>query len=226
MALRYKKDFFDKYDKKYGYLAEEDFSLLISKLPSPPVNGKLLDLACGSGVIGEKFQQMFPDVQVIGADICLPLLKWVTFDACQADACKLPFRSNSIDHIIAAAAFHHFEHMEAVVKECSRCLKHNGVFMAYDPNKFHPQRLIMMTDPLRHFFYQTGDKAISPNYFSKILLQAGIENINIHYTTLTGKEESILSAINSKVILLITKLQLHFLLKSLNPWFIITGTKQ
>jgi len=225
MALRYKKDFFEKHPEKYDYIAEEDFNFLIKNLPSFPSNGILLDLGCGSGINGERFQRIFPQITVIGTDISLHLLKWAEFSVCQSDAVYLPFKENSFDCIIAAAAFHHFPLIEAVVKESSRCLKPGGIFIAYDPNKFHPQRFIMMTDPLRHFFYQTGDCAISPKYFEKILLKSGIKKIKINYFAFKGKDPRSLSTLNCKIVNALSKSRFKWLIPILSPWFSITGIK-
>lgn len=225
MALRYKKDFFEKHPEKYDYIAEKDFNFLIKNLTQFPSGGILLDLGCGSGINGEHFQSVFPQLIIIGTDISLHLLKWAEFPVCQSDAVYLPFKENSFDCIIAAAAFHHFPLIETVVKECSRCLKPGGVFMAYDPNKFHPQRFIMMTDPLRHIFYETGDCAISPKYFEKILLKSGIKKIKINYIAFKGKEPGSLSALNYKIVNALSKSRFKRLLPIFSPWFSINGIK-
>ncbi|MBF0224824.1 MAG: methyltransferase domain-containing protein [Desulfobacterales bacterium] len=225
MALIYKKDFLETHKEEYDYLGEEDFNLLLKKLPLSPSRGTLLDLACGSGVIGKLFKNKFPELEVVGMDICLSLLKWAKFPVCQSDVFNLPFKNDSFDLIISAGAFHHFSRIDYAIKECYRCLKPNGIFMAFDPNKFHPQRFIMMTAPLRHIFYKVGDRALSPIYFKKSLIAQGIKNVNISYVTFKWKGASSFNNLNYQLFNKISKTQFNKLLPILSPWFIITGVK-
>lgn len=227
MAFYYSKDFFDQHDKKYDYIADEDIAFLLSKAPSLQSNGIFLDLACGSGAVGEKIQQLFPNIQIFGTDMSLNLLKWSEYPVCQSDAFYLPFKDNSFDCIIAAAAFHHFgnKNIEKVAMECFRCLKQKGSFLAYDPNKYHPQRFTMMTNPLRHILYKNGDHAISPRYFKRILLRSNFKNITINFFSLKGKGAGRLSTLNHNVFINISNSKFKFVLPVLSPWFIITGIK-
>ncbi|MCK4820872.1 class I SAM-dependent methyltransferase, partial [bacterium] len=211
---------------KYDYYSDEDLRIIRKCLPSFPPNSKLLDLACGSGVIGEHFQSQFSKINVIGTDICLPLLKWASYYKCQSDACFLPFSDHSFDCIIAAAAFHHFPNIGKAVKECSRCLKPGGFFLAYDPNKFHPQRFVMMTDPLRHIFYKSGDHAVSPVHLRKILIKDNFERIRIRYVAFRGRGGSFLAGLNYKVAIDLSDSRLKWILPLTAPWFVITAIKR
>lgn len=225
MTFSYKEDFFEKHGKKYDYLSEEDFDIIKECLHCIPFKGTLLDLGCGSGATGERLRSLFSELTIIGTDICLPLLEWVDFYKCQSDASCLPFRDNSFDCIIAAASFHHFPNIEKTVKECSRCLKSGGVFLAYDPNKFHPQRIVMMTSPLRYFFYKTGDHAISPMHFRKMLIKESFKRINIRYVAFRGKRASLLAGLNYKITSYLSVSRLRPILPLTAPWFIITAIK-
>lgn len=226
MAFSYSEDFFEKHGKKYDYFSEEDFNIVRECLPSLPSNGTILDLGCGSGALGERFQTLFPNLTVIGTDICLPLLKFVRFYKCHSDASYLPFRDNSFDCIIAGAAFHHFPKIERAVDECSRCLKPGGAFLAYDPNKFHPQRFVMMTDPLRHIFYKSGDHAVSPVHLRKILIKDNFERIRIRYVAFRGRGGSFLAGLNYKVAIDLSDSRLKWILPLTAPWFVITAIKR
>jgi len=226
MPLYYKNNFFEQYNKKYISISDEDLSMIIEHLPFFPRNGTLLDLACGSGIIGERLKFIFPKVTFIGTDICFPLIKWAKFPVCQSDAFHLSFHDNSFDCIIAAAAFHHFPHIEEVLRECSRCLKPNGVFLAYDPNKFHPQRFLMMTNPLRKIFYKTGDQAISPKFFQGLLLKENFRDILVSYLTFKEETSSFYAKLNYKIIDEISSLGWNWLLPILSPWFIISAVRR
>ncbi len=70
--------------------------------------------------------------------------------------------------------------------------KTSGSFAAYDPNLFHPQRLLMMTKPLRTIFYKIGDRAMSPIRFKGMLSKNGFDRIRISYFTLEGLNAGII----------------------------------
>jgi len=225
MALSYRGDFFKEHAEQYDYLSDEDFSIVKESLPTFPLNGTLLDLGCGSGAVGGRLRLLFPQLTVIGTDICLPLLKWVSFQKCQSDVSHLPFEDESLDGIVAAAAFHHFPDIRTAIRECARCLKPRGGFLCYDPNKLHPQRLTMMTDPLRQFFYKTGDHAISPMHLRDILIKENFREVKIRYVAFKGKGRSRIAGVNYDIVRKLSCSRLDWLLRVIAPWFIITATK-
>ena len=225
LSFFYRKTLFDEHKGPFGQFSEEDFNLVWECAPFRTLNGKVLDLACGSGEVGNHFKTLFPELSVIGADNSLNLLKWVNFPQCQADAHYLPFRNNSFDCIVAGAAFHHFSNIERAITECSRCLKSKGFFFAYDPNKIHPQRFIMMTDPLRHIFYRSGDHAISPRHFESLLTKNGFKSVSFKYVALKGTTKGLLTRLNHKVLTGFRNLKLDTLIPVIAPWFVISAIK-
>jgi len=225
MALYYPKDYFQSYKEKYGCITQINLASITQCLPALDPGCTILDLACGSGALGDGLIDSLGNINVIGADICMPLLKWAHFPTCQSDAAHLPFNDSAFDGIVAAAAFHHFPNIDSVIEECSRCLKPGGFFLAYDPNKFHPQRFIMMTDPLRHIFYRNGDHALSPATFKKKLIEGGFEEIEIRYFAFDSGAPASLSRLNYKLVSRYGGLWPKWLEPLFFPWFVITGIK-
>jgi ubiquinone/menaquinone biosynthesis C-methylase UbiE len=225
MALYYPKDYFHNFKHKYTSVSENDLVSIKQCLPPLYPGCTILDLACGSGALGEWLRDNLDNITVVGSDICMPLLKWASFPACQSDAAYLPFKDAAFDGVVAAAAFHHFPNMDTVIKECFRCLKPGGFLLAYDPNKFHPQRFIMMTDPLRYFFYRNGDHALSPIVFKKRLMKEGFRTISIRYLAFDSGELTSLSRLNHRMISLYDGLWSKWLQPFIFPWFVITGIK-
>lgn len=225
MALYYKKNFFEMYNKKYSSLSKDDIKTIKQYLPTIPDNGLFLDLACGSGALGESLLNDRPNLRIIGADLCFPLLKWAEFPTCQSDASNLPFNDSTFDGILAAAAFHHFSDVDAVIKECFRCLKPGGFLFAYDPNKFHPQRFIMMTDPLRHIFYRNGDHALSPIVFKRKFAKYGFHKVSVNFLTFGTEGGKTLSALNRKLIVFCDDFLPVWTHPFTFPWYAITGFK-
>lgn len=221
-----RKNLFENHKGPFGCIAEEDFNMIQEYLPFHLLSGKVLDLACGSGELSNRIKSLLPGQLTIGTDLSLNLLKWGDFPKCQSDALDLPFRDNSFDSILAGAAFHHFPNLERAISECSRCLKSNGFFLAYDPNKFHPQRLIMMTDPLRHIFYRSGDHAISPRRFKKLLIKNGFKDVQLRYFAFKATNPGFLSKLNHKLF----SIGQHFksnssILAAIAPWFVISAVR-
>ena len=226
MPYFYNDNYFETFGEKYDNISKRDFDYIKENQPSIRTKGVMLDLACGSGAIGERFKSSVPSLKAIGVDISFNLLKWANISVCQADVSQLPFRANSIDHIIAAAAFHHFASVESVIKECARCLKTNGSFVAYDPNLFHPQRLLMMTKPLRNLFYKIGDRAMSPIHFKSQLLKNGFNQIKISYFTFEGIKTGIYANINYRITKTILRCRLNWMLPFVSPWYLISAIKK
>lgn len=225
MALFYSKNFFEKHKDKYDYYSDVDYYLLKKNIPKFNINGIFLDMACGSGVIGEFFKKEYPFLNVVGIDTCPPLLKWSKNNKCLSDAKFLPFKNGSLDCIVAVAAFHHFKNIQQVIKECVRCLKKDGVFLCVEPNKYHMQRFLMMTNPLRYIFYRNGDHAISSVWFKRVLERNALQDISVNYISFKGKKPGILSRINYFTVDLINK-YIKLLLIFFAPWFIISAVKK
>jgi ubiquinone/menaquinone biosynthesis C-methylase UbiE len=183
-------------------------------------------MACGSGELGNRLKELSPDLSVFGIDLSLNLLTWAQFPICKSDALCLPFKDNSFECILAGAAFHHFPDINRAMMECRRCLKPKGLFLAYEPNKYHPQRLIMMTNPLRFIFYKSGDHAISPGVFKKMLIQNGFSEIELQYIALRMKNPGHLGKLNFAVFDKIKQIRLNALSPILAPWFMVSAIKK
>jgi ubiquinone/menaquinone biosynthesis C-methylase UbiE len=225
MPLVYKEDYFETFGEKYDNISQRDFDFIKANQPGLRPDGVMLDLACGSGAMGERFVASMPGLRAIGADLSRPLLQWSHMPTCQADVAQLPFKTDSVDHIIAAAAFHHFPSVERVIQECARCLKTGGGFAAYDPNLFHPQRLLMMTKPLRTIFYRIGDRAMSPIRFKAMLANNGFRQIRITYFAFEGLKTGLYGRINFKITNRIKEQGLNWLMPFVAPWYLISAVK-
>lgn len=88
-----------------------------------PVKGKpILEIGAGAGFI----KKFIPDA--ITSDIMsLPDLSLI------ADAHALPFRDCSLQAIVMFNVFHHISNAELFLKECNRCLTHNGIIFMLEP---------------------------------------------------------------------------------------------
>jgi ubiquinone/menaquinone biosynthesis C-methylase UbiE len=225
MKLFYRANYFEEFGKKYDSISEGDFMLLKSLLPPLRPGSRILELGCGSCAFGRRVQLLVPNSSLVGLDNCLPLMKWSSTSCCQGDASFLPFRDKSFDCILVAAAFHHFPNIVQTLTESFRCLQSGGILFSYEPNMFHPQRLICMTDPLRAVFYKTGDHAISPIWMRSTMEQLGFRNLALEFIALGEGSSSSVARYHVKFTNFI-KARLPRFAPFTAPWFAITGTKE
>lgn len=225
MKFRYRKSYFSDSKKKYDAIDDNDFAMISEFLPLLSDNPEILDLGCGSCSVSERIRKIIPGSSIVGIDICMPILQQSSEPCIQGDATLLPFKDESFEFILAAAAFHHFPNIAKTLSESYRCLRDGGILLAYEPNRYHPQRFVMMTSPLRHIFYKSGDNAISPFSFKRKFERTGFRDIKSNYISFGYEIASIPARFNSYIHRRISSSHFKFLSIFTAPWFIITGVK-
>lgn len=105
----------------------------VVKLNAPTI----LDVGCGTGYAANKAKFFFPESQIIGLDLAEGMVRkaqemhegipihWV-----QADACDLPFQSNSVDLIVSNLAYQWAGNFKKACAEAFRVLPNDGVMNA------------------------------------------------------------------------------------------------
>lgn len=99
----------------------------------------------------------------------------------QADACNLPFKDNSFDLVLASHMLYHVEEIDIALKEITRVLKKDGVFIASGIGKNNFLELIYyveknfpeigyqeMQDTILYKFNIDEGKNQLSSYFSKV----------------------------------------------------------
>jgi ubiquinone/menaquinone biosynthesis C-methylase UbiE len=81
---------------------------------------KLLDLGCGSGIVGKKFQDYFKS-QLIGIDIQNNLIEKIPFQI--FDGKNIPFPEKSFDVVLINYVLHHTLNPAVLLKETKRVAK-------------------------------------------------------------------------------------------------------
>lgn len=129
----------------------EEFGKLNGKIPGNLLKPdlKIIDFACGTGLVGEKLAQFIPQGELLGIDITPLMLE--TFDArAEVLTKKYPgFKMSSIcadvmddfdiekyegyaDVLICTLAFHHIHAYEEVAEVIKRLVKPGGWILIYD----------------------------------------------------------------------------------------------
>ncbi len=114
---------------------------------------KLLDIACGTGVLTEQFVRMGADVTAIdltpkAVELTKKRLALYGLNAnvMEADAQKLPFPDNSFDYVCAWGCLMHMPQTEVAIAEMHRVLKPGGkaLAMMYHKNSVHLRYAIQL----------------------------------------------------------------------------------
>lgn len=105
---RHTKDVFKSSDTFYKYVASN-------------INGKYLDISCGTGFMFKFTQGIGCDFSVRALEICSKRYPESSFVLC--DAHNIPFRDESFDAISCLGSLEHYKDQEKVLKEIYRILK-------------------------------------------------------------------------------------------------------
>jgi len=94
---------------------------------------KILDLGCGSGIVGKSFQKFF-QAEVIGVDVQDNRIYPIPFEL--IDGKKLPFPEKSFDVVLISYVLHHSEDPTLLLKEAKRVARDKIVIYEDLPEGF------------------------------------------------------------------------------------------
>ncbi|MFF9767991.1 class I SAM-dependent methyltransferase [Streptomyces sp. NPDC014636] len=133
--LDYEKEA-DGYDASRGgeARAEAAAHAVLGLIPGGP--GRLLDLACGTGIVTRRFAAARPGLRVTGADLTPAMVRMASARLpgaiVRADSRRLPFPDGTFDAVTSIWLLHLLpaaEDVRAVVAECARVLRPGGVYV-------------------------------------------------------------------------------------------------
>ena len=113
-------------------------------LLQPPRNGRIIDLACGTGDIVFHLVRTDPTLRVTGVDFCEPMLEGArarslrsrgTVDFIEGDVMQLPFADNSFDGATMGFAMRNVADIDTTLREVKRVLKPGARFVNLDMSK-------------------------------------------------------------------------------------------
>lgn len=167
-----------------------------------PPNGKLLDLATGTGDIAFEAVKAIPGVYAIGADFSLGMMRvgmtlplGQKIDWCGADALHLPFPDNTFDAVTSGYLVRNVIDIPRTVQEQLRVLKPGGRIVVLDsspppPNLVRPfieihLRYVIPTlgrvisgNPDAYQYLPSSTQAFkTPDELASIMRAAGVRNV-------------------------------------------------
>jgi ubiquinone/menaquinone biosynthesis C-methylase UbiE len=126
-------------DASPAFREEQTLQRIRDALGPAPV-GRVLELACGPGIVAEVIAPLVSELVCIDATpemLALAMKRLessgaanVTFHEAFAEA--LPFGANEFDAIVTRLSFHHFSDIQAVLGECRRVLRPHGRLITAD----------------------------------------------------------------------------------------------
>lgn len=135
---------------------------------------KVLDIACGTGVLTEQFCRMGADVTAIdvtpkAVELTTKRLSLygLTADVVEGDAQKMPFDDNTFDFVCAWGCLMHMPETEQAIAEIYRVLKPGGKMLAmmYHRNSVHLRYCIQLgRGILRAKYLQYDDQSLINRY--------------------------------------------------------------
>ncbi|MGW4565223.1 class I SAM-dependent methyltransferase [Streptomyces sp. NPDC004561] len=133
--LDYEKEA-DAYDASRGGEARADAAAhaVLGLIPDGP--GRLLDVACGTGIVTRRLAAGRPGTRVTGADLTPAMVRMagarLPGAVVRADSRRLPFATGAFDAVTSIWLLHLLDDAEdvrAIVAECARVLRPGGVYV-------------------------------------------------------------------------------------------------
>lgn len=129
-----------------GYNDQDELHAEVVDLSATPADGRVervLEIACGVGQATVQFKRRFPDADVTGLDVGLPVLRYAHMrsaqlgadvDYVQAVAEDMPFEDGRFDMVMSYIFFHEVpvEVMKGVLREVHRVLRPGGKFSIFE----------------------------------------------------------------------------------------------
>jgi ubiquinone/menaquinone biosynthesis C-methylase UbiE len=172
----------------YDALTENGYNKIMSFVRPAKEDNLILDIGCGTGAFSRRLCRYG---KVIGMDVSSGMVKVAktlpdniechTFLAGNAE--ELPFQDSIFDMVFYGGVLHHLPDFKKSVKETYRVLKNGGTLVAFEPNGYHPYRLIFThpKSPVRGSTYSPSEHPVYPGRIIKVLNSYGFTDARIHY---------------------------------------------
>jgi ubiquinone/menaquinone biosynthesis C-methylase UbiE len=198
----------ENYDKYLGPFLFEHYASVIANRLSRIKPSKILDIACGTGIVTKKIEEALPNSQIIGLDLNPDMiefgrkkLKNSSIEWKVANAVNLPFDDDTFDAVVCQFGVMFFPDKAAAFKEARRVLKPNGTFIFNTWDSLETNELFLTSDKVinRIFtnnppdFYKVPFSFYDTKEIEKLLNEAGFSDIKIEYIKTKGENESVKS---------------------------------
>ena len=170
---------------------------LLHSIDTAKLNGKVLDLGCGTGFLTGELSAYSRHEIMIALDIALPMLRTTQNKLADkrnimcvcADAEQLPIAGQSIDSVVSNLALQWCSNLDAVFTSIKQALKSEGqlVFSTFGPLTLHELKNAWAT--VDHYHHVNA--FYSEAQIKEFLLQAGFKNIQLKSNLYTSRYDSV-----------------------------------
>jgi len=135
---RYFDKFAPKYDETvqkpdYNYTGVEHVFNVVGGFLSENPRATVLDVGCGTGLIGQKLKDEFPDITLLGVDVS-PKMRvaarkkgiYSELKKVNLERDRFPQRTDSIDLVVSSATYDYVKRLKPSFGEVARVLKPTG----------------------------------------------------------------------------------------------------
>ena len=110
---------------------------LFTEMLAPSAGERILDIGAGNGIKTSRLMLASKDVEVYAVDpnprrVDLIRKKFPAIKSSVSPAERLPFTNSFFDKAYAMMSLHHFEDIDAALRETARVLKPHGVFVVVE----------------------------------------------------------------------------------------------
>ena len=118
-----------------------------------PKGVKILDLGCGSGIVGQTFQDFF-QADLVGVDVKDQRTAKIPFQL--IDGKNLPFSDDSFDVVLVNYVLHHAKDSKALLKEAARVANDKIIIFEDLPEGFLTDMVCRIHGVSFNYFFQKG----------------------------------------------------------------------
>lgn len=181
VSIEYKR-LAPKYDRKWAYYVEATVRETLRRMPLQP-GDKVLDVACGTGVLLQALSLLDVQVALVGIDLSLEMLEIAASRVRSSVELKhgrvenLPFEEEAFDLVVSTNSFHFFRRPKDSLIEMGRVIRPGGTIVITDwCDNFLAcricDRMLRLFSPAHHRIY---DSHMLEGY----LEETGFESIKV-----------------------------------------------
>ena len=198
----------ERYDRYLGPVLFEPYAADLARRVAVPRGGRVLELACGTGIVTRALLGALPaDATLVATDLSDSMLGFARervgrdprLDWRQVDATSLPFDDDAFDAIVCQFGAMFFPDKEAAFREARRVLRAGGTFLfiVWGSMAENAMGRIPHETSARFFppddargFYEIPFGFHDAGLIRRLLTDAGFSDVRVHRVEITGHAES------------------------------------
>lgn len=197
----------EKFDRHLGPVLFEPFAVDFAGRIDLPEGARLLELACGSGILTRHLRERLPaTVRIVATDSNEAMVEYArarlrpegNIEWRQAEAAALPFADASFDAVVCQFGLTFFPDRDAALREVRRVLAARGVllFSVWDDLVYNDLariadavvRDLVPDDPPR--LWHEADGLSDPDRIHTLLERNGFADVHVRHVSFVGTSES------------------------------------